>query len=53
VTTPLPPNPLPLTREQRIVMHYHVLAGPFPGPNRAAIAAILAHRIVDLEDGAA
>lgn len=40
----------PLTREQRIKFHYLAMAGPYPGPNRAAIAAILAHRWVELED---
>jgi len=38
------------TREDRIRLAYLSLAGPYPGPNRAAIAAILAHRLIDLED---
>lgn len=46
----LPPNPLLMTREQRIKAYYLGMAGPYPGPNQAAIAAILAHRMVELED---
>lgn len=46
----LPPNPWPMTREQRIQMYYLGMAGSYPGPNQSAIAAILAHRLVDLED---
>lgn len=38
------------TREDRIRLAYLTLAGPYPGPNRAAIAAILAHRLIELED---
>lgn len=40
----------PLTREQRIQAYYLSMAGTYPGPNRAALAAILAHRMVELED---
>lgn len=40
----------PPTREQRIQMHYLAMAGRFPGPNKAIIAAILAHHIVRIED---
>lgn len=38
------------TRDDRIRLAYKAFAGPFPGPNRAAVAAILAHRVIDLED---
>lgn len=38
------------TREQRIRMAYAALAGSYPGPNQSAIAAILAHRIIEIED---
>lgn len=40
----------PQTREERVEGWYRVLAGQFPGPNRSAIAAILAHRLVEIED---
>ena len=46
---PLPP----LTREQRIQAYYQTYAGPYPGPNRAAIAAMLAFRMVEIEDAEA
>lgn len=47
----IPDNPLgPETRDQRIRGHYLALAGSYPGPIRSVIAAMLAHRIVDLED---
>lgn len=39
-----------MTRDQRIRMHYLAMAGSFPGPNLAAIATIIAHRLVELED---
>jgi hypothetical protein len=38
------------TREDRIAIYYRAFAGEFPGPNKSAIAAILAHRMVDIED---
>jgi hypothetical protein len=40
----------PPTREDRIRAWYHSIAGPYPGPCAAAVATILAHRIVELED---
>jgi hypothetical protein len=40
----------PLTREQRLAAYYQTFAGPYPGPNRSAVAAILAFRAVDIED---
>lgn len=47
---PLPP----LTREQRLQACYDGLTGGQPvGPNRSALAAILAFRMVDIEDAKA
>lgn len=38
------------TREERFQMAYRAIAGEFPGPIQSAIAAILATRLVELED---
>lgn len=38
------------TREDRLRLHYRAIAGEFPGPNKAAIAALLASRLVEIED---
>jgi hypothetical protein len=40
----------PLTREQRIQAYYLGMAGTYPGPCQATIAAMLAIRMVEIED---
>jgi len=45
-----PDNLLPLTREQKVKAYYLAMAGTCPGPNKALIAAMLAHRLVEIED---
>lgn len=40
----------PLTPEERAKLYYLSLAGPYPGPCRSAVAAVLAWHMVELED---
>jgi hypothetical protein len=40
----------PLTRMERVQAYYRIFAGDFPGPNKAAIAAVLANRMVELDE---
>ncbi|MGB0877513.1 MAG: hypothetical protein ACPGXI_10690 [Mycobacterium sp.] len=40
----------PLTKEQRQLAYYKTMAGSFPGPNRALVAAMIACRMVELEE---
>lgn len=40
----------PLTPDQRRLAYYKEMAGSFPGPNRAVIAAMIACRMVELEE---
>lgn len=40
-------NPTP---EDRMRIYYRALAGDYPAPNKAALAACLAARLVELED---
>ena len=41
--------PKPWTKEQRQLAYYKIMAGSFPGPNRALLAAMIAFRMVELE----